>query len=82
MISLPMYTECSPLFGIFVSRNSKYNNSETKNKHNKMIRIVISRPINNVKELINDITKIYNFCCNIILLHFFLIRQNIPKKIS
>lgn len=51
-----MYTEWSPLFGIFVSKNSKYNNSEIKNKHNNVILSEVSRPIKNVKVLINDIT--------------------------
>lgn len=57
MLSLPIYTVCSPLFGIFVFRNCRYKNSEMKNKQDKIIRSDISRPISNVDELINDITK-------------------------
>lgn len=53
-----MYTKCSPLFGIFVSKSCIYSNSEMKNKHNNIIRSVHSRPIKNVKVLINDITVI------------------------
>jgi len=34
-----------------------YNNSEMKIKHNTINRRVDSRPIKNVKILINDITK-------------------------
>lgn len=68
-----MYTECSPLFGIFISRNCMYSNSEIKNKHNNVIRSEFSRPIKNVKVLINDITttlkilifKVHNIFYNI-----------------
>lgn len=56
--SLLMYTVCLPLFGNFVSKNCMYNNSEMKIKHNTINRRVDSRPIKNVKILINDITKI------------------------
>lgn len=52
-----MYTVCLPLFGNFVSKNCMYSNSEMKIKHNKINRIVNSRPIKNEKILINDITK-------------------------
>lgn len=55
-----MYTAFSPLFGIFVSRNCKYINSEMKNKHSKINRSAVSRPIRKVKVLINDITIIQN----------------------
>lgn len=55
-----MYTVCLPLFGNFVSKNCMYSNSEMKIKHNKIIRMVDSRPIKNENVLINDITKISN----------------------
>lgn len=52
-----MYIVCMPLFGNFVSKNCIYSNSEMKIKHNKMNRMMDSRPIKNVNILINDITK-------------------------